>query len=137
MSCVPVIHLQSHSFPRLILTYPYLALHSFSLLVPLSHRRAATLVWEQLNVAVTFKTTQIWILNVGDLKGVETPLEYFMDLAYDSNRWGRDSLLEWLTAVSRRDFGVDEIAGKQVAEILGEYSVRRSILCHSTGANML
>nr|MCR4739776.1 glycosyl hydrolase 115 family protein [Lachnospiraceae bacterium] len=30
----------------------------------------------------------IWIVNVGDLKPQELPLSYFMDLAYDYDRWG-------------------------------------------------
>jgi hypothetical protein len=55
------------------------------------------IVWEQMNVARSFKTNNIWILNVGDLKLLEVPLEYFMDLAYDSDRWPRDSLLEYLS----------------------------------------
>ena len=41
-------------------------------------------MWEQLNVAVSFDMTEIWILNVGDLKFLESPLEYFLSIAYDA-----------------------------------------------------
>ena len=30
----------------------------------------------------------VWIVNVGDLKFHEVPLNYFLDMAYDFERWG-------------------------------------------------
>lgn len=85
-----------------------------------THLVRLTTVWEQLNIARTFRTTQIWILNVGDLKLLETPLEYFMELAYDSDRWPKDSLKTYLAEKAKRDFGdfADDIA-----EIMLAYSV--------------
>lgn len=88
--------------------------------------RTLTTVWEQLNVAVSFKTNNIWILNVGDLKTLEIPLEYFLDLAYDAGRWPRDSLLEYLSLRAQRDFGVDAETAKEVADISAMYSVYAS-----------
>ena len=32
---------------------------------------------------------ELWIVNVGDLKGAEYPLSYFMELAYDYEKWSR------------------------------------------------
>lgn len=65
---------------------------------------------------------KIWILNVGDIKMLETPLEYFMNLAYDSDRWPRDSLLAYLTEWAEREFALTEDS-KEIAEIVATYSV--------------
>lgn len=78
-------------------------------------------MWEQLNVAVSFEMTQIWILNVGDLKFLETPLEYFLSIAYDAPAIPRNSLMDWLRKTASRDFG-DEFAD-EIAQIIGLYSV--------------
>lgn len=45
-------------------------------------------VWEQMTQAYDFGVRDIWIVNVGDLKPQELPLSYFLDLAYDFDRWG-------------------------------------------------
>lgn len=81
-------------------------------------------VWEQLNVAISFNTTQVWILNVGDLKMLETPLEWFLDIAYDSSRLDRESLLLWLAQRSKRDFHADPAKAKDIAKLVADYSVR-------------
>ncbi|BEJ01309.1 hypothetical protein CcaverHIS631_0511660 [Cutaneotrichosporon cavernicola] len=85
----------------------------------------ADAVWEQLNVALAFKTDEIWILNVGDLKMLEVPLEYFLDMAYDAGRWPRISLEEYLSLRAERDFGAGKLAG-EIADIMARYSVYAS-----------
>lgn len=42
---------------------------------------------EQMVAAYERGVRKLWIVNVGDLKGVEYPLCFFMDLAYDYDRW--------------------------------------------------
>jgi hypothetical protein len=44
--------------------------------------------WEQLCKAWDHGIREVWIVNVGDLKFNEVPLSYFMDLAYDFEKWG-------------------------------------------------
>lgn len=62
-------------------------------------------VWEQMTQAYDFGVREIWIVNVGDLKPQELPLSYFLDLAYDFDRWGTGApnktdeyTKKWLTA---------------------------------------
>lgn len=43
---------------------------------------------EQLMQAYEYGVKKLWIVNVGDIKGYEYPLNYFMDLAYDIERLG-------------------------------------------------
>jgi len=44
--------------------------------------------WEQLSAAWEHGLCEMWIANVGDVKGNEYPLSFFMDMAYDFDRWG-------------------------------------------------
>jgi len=81
-------------------------------------------VWEQLNIAQTFNMTQVWILNVGDLKLTEIPLNYFLSIAYDGDMWQRNSVTPWLKAWAAREFG-EEVAD-EVAHVMGTFSVCRS-----------
>ena len=45
-------------------------------------------VWEQLTMAYEHGIRELWIVNVGDVKGNEMQLNYYMDLAYDFDKWG-------------------------------------------------
>ncbi len=47
-----------------------------------------SVIWEQMTAAYEFGVKDLWILNVGDLKFNEFPLTYFMNLAYDFEKWG-------------------------------------------------
>ena len=45
-------------------------------------------IWEQMTEAYEYGVKELWIVNVGDVKFQEFPLNYFMDLAYDFEKWG-------------------------------------------------
>ena len=47
-----------------------------------------SVIWEQMTQAYEFGVKDLWILNVGDVKFNEFPLTYFMELAYDFEKWG-------------------------------------------------
>ena len=40
-------------------------------------------VWEQMNLALQYDAKRIWIVNVGDLKPMEFPIEFFLDPGRD------------------------------------------------------
>ena len=48
--------------------------------------------WEQMCMAYDYGISDIWIVNVGDLKFNEVLLSYFMSLAYDFEKWGTKSI---------------------------------------------
>ena len=84
-------------------------------------------VWEQMTTAYEYGIRDLWIVNVGDLKPQELPLSYFMDLAYDYDKWGINSpnltptyLREWVN----RQFGgyLSSMEQMQTAVILEGYS---------------
>ncbi|MCL2694612.1 MAG: glycosyl hydrolase 115 family protein, partial [Oscillospiraceae bacterium] len=47
--------------------------------------------WEQMSMAYDYGIKDVWIVNVGDLKFNEVPLAYFMELAYDFEKWGTNA----------------------------------------------
>lgn len=49
-------------------------------------------VWEQMSMTYDYGVRDIWIVNVGDLKPMEFPISYFMDLAYDFEAWGTNGI---------------------------------------------
>lgn len=53
-----------------------------------------TKTWEQMTRAYTCGVKELWIVNVGDIKGVEYPLTYFMALAYDYETWSQPGMVE-------------------------------------------
>ena len=64
------------------------------------------LIWEQMTEAYDYGIKDVWIVNVGDIKGNEVALNYFLDLAYDFEKWGssapnsyRDYLCQWAAKI--------------------------------------
>lgn len=45
-------------------------------------------VWEQMTAAYEYGVKDIWVTNVGDIGTQEYGLSYFLDLAYDIDKWG-------------------------------------------------
>lgn len=51
-----------------------------------------TKTWEQMTMAYEYGIRDLWIVNLGDIKGLEYPICYFLDLAYDFDRYGSNAL---------------------------------------------
>ncbi len=77
-------------------------------------------VWEQMNLASAYGANRIWIVNVGDLKPMEFPIEFFLNLARDPNRWGKDHLQEFTELWAEREFGSEYAA--EIADIVSRYT---------------
>lgn len=86
-----------------------------------------TKTWEQMTQAYESGVREMWIVNVGDLKGAEYPLSFFLELAYDYETWGSTAsnkaeqfVREWID----RQFGSRLSAGQKekVAEVLEGYT---------------
>ena len=64
--------------------------------------------WEQMTTAYDFGIRDLWIANVGDIFSNEYPLAFFLDLAYDFDRWGTsnpDAAFEYTKHITDRVFG--------------------------------
>ena len=77
-------------------------------------------VWEQMNLALNYGADRIWIVNVGDLKPMEFPIEFFLSLAWNPARWPKESIREFGTLWAAREFG-PEHAG-EIADIVSKYA---------------
>jgi hypothetical protein len=77
-------------------------------------------VWEQMNQALAYGADRIWIVNVGDLKPLEFPIEYFLTFARNPERWGKDQTQEFTQAWATREFGPEH--ANEIAELMTRYS---------------
>lgn len=70
-------------------------------------------VQEQMNLALNYGADRLWVVNVGDGKPMEFPIEFFLDFARTPQRWDKDHLDEFTKLWATREFGpehADEIA---------------------------
>ncbi len=77
-------------------------------------------VWEQMNLAYERNVDKIWIVNVGDLKPMEYPITFWMDMAWNPRRFNPDNLYNHTVSFCEEQFG-DENA-EEAARILNTYS---------------
>lgn len=77
-------------------------------------------MWEQLNQALLRGADRIWISNVGDLKPLELPIEFFLAMAWDPASVGPDKLQAWTEAWAARDFGPEHAA--EIASLVARYA---------------
>lgn len=73
-------------------------------------------MWEQLSLAAEHGIDRLWILNVGDLKPMEYPIQFFIDMAWDPSAFTASNLLDHTRAFCATQFGEDQAA--EAARIL-------------------
>jgi len=77
-------------------------------------------IWEQMNLAYNYGATRIWIVNVGDLKPMEFPIDFFMNFAWDPQKWPKEQMAEYGKLWAQREFG-PKYAG-DIADIMSKYT---------------
>lgn len=77
-------------------------------------------VWEQMNLAWHYGATNLWIVNVGDIKPEEVPLEFFLSMAWNPTAWNKDNLDDYLRRWAEREFGPQYADG--IADIVAKYA---------------
>lgn len=77
-------------------------------------------IWEQMNLAMNYGADRIWIANVGDLKPMEFPIEFFLSLAWNPARWPKEKIGEFGALWASREFG--PAYAPEIAEILEKYA---------------
>ncbi|AET60998.1 alpha-glucuronidase Gh115A [Paenibacillus terrae HPL-003] len=84
-------------------------------------------VWEQLTMAYDYGIREIWVVNIGDICFLESPMSYFFELAFDMETWGSSQpnktgkfMQQWI----EQQFGgaFDDEDRKSVQEILDGYT---------------
>ncbi len=79
-----------------------------------------TKVWEQMDLAHAYGANRIWVVNVGDLKPMEFPIEFFLDYARDPIRWNQDNLSTYTKLWAARNFGPEHAA--EIADLISKYT---------------
>lgn len=77
-------------------------------------------VWEQMHLAHEYGADRLWIVNVGDIKPMELPTEFFLDYAWNPATWPADRLNEYTRLWAAEQFGPEHAAA--IARILAEYT---------------
>jgi hypothetical protein len=73
-----------------------------------------------MRLAYKYNARQIWIVNVGDLKPVEFPIDFFLDYAWNPDEWTAESLPEYYDSWAEQQFGKQY--AKEIAETISKYT---------------
>ncbi|WP_264537919.1 glycosyl hydrolase 115 family protein [Flavobacterium sp. N1736] len=76
--------------------------------------------WEQMDLAYQYGVDKIWIVNVGDIKPMEFPTEFFLDMAWNPEKFNAGNLDEYYTQWAKENFGNQNI--EEIGEILKLYT---------------
>jgi len=75
---------------------------------------------EQMVQAYDYGVDKLWVVNVGNLKFYEAPTEYWMNLAYDIDKWGQlDGPDKFYKQFAEREFGSD--VKEEAAQVVFDY----------------
>ena len=77
-------------------------------------------VWEQMNLAYHYGADRIWIVNVGDLKPMELPIDFFLNMAWSPERWPKERISEFTRLWAERQFGPE--FAQEIADLLSKYT---------------
>lgn len=76
--------------------------------------------WEQMDLARQAGVDRLWVVNVGDLKPMEVPIDFFLDQAWDPAEMTVDRMAGWTRDWASDQFG--EIHAEEIAELIDLYT---------------
>jgi hypothetical protein len=76
-------------------------------------------IWEQMHLAHEYGARRIWVVNVGDLKPMEYPIQFFLDYAWDPTRTPAERLPAYARAWAAQQFGAGHAA--EIADVVATY----------------
>ena len=77
-------------------------------------------IWEQMNLALNYGATRIWVVNVGDLKPMEFPISFFLDMAREPAQFTPGNLQQYTESWAAQQFGPEHAA--EIASLLTGYT---------------
>src|SRR5437773_70871 len=77
-------------------------------------------VWEQMHLAYEYNVRDIWIVNVGDIKPMEFPISFWLDYAWNPDKWNQDNLKDYYIKWATQQFGAKY--ANEIGEIICKYS---------------
>lgn len=92
-------------------------------------------VWEQLNLAYKNGIDKLWIVNVGDIKPLEFPMNFFMDYAWNPEELSHLDLETYTEKWAEEQFSSEY--SREIADIISLYSklngrIKPELLDHNT-----
>ncbi len=63
-------------------------------------------VWEQMHLAYEYGADRIWIVNVGDIKPMELPIQFFLDYAWNTKKWNAGNVDRYTRDWAEQIFGL-------------------------------
>jgi hypothetical protein len=76
--------------------------------------------WQQMELADEAGADRLWIVNVGDIKPMEYPLSFFLDMAWNPKAMTPDALADYPAKWAGQQFGAERAA--EIGDILTRYS---------------
>lgn len=77
-------------------------------------------IWEQMNLTYAHGVRKLWVVNVGDLKPMEYPITFFLDMAWNPEQFNPGNLQEHAEKFCAQQLG--ETHAKEAARILATYA---------------
>jgi hypothetical protein len=77
-------------------------------------------IWDQMHLANEYGANRLWVVNVGDLKPMEIPIEFFIAYAWNPQAWPAERLPDYLRSWAAREFGMKH--ADQIASIVDRYT---------------
>lgn len=81
-------------------------------------------IWEQMHLAYEYGVDRLWMVNVGDLKNEELPLDFFLDYAWNPDGIPVEKIPQWEKQWAAQQFGPTYAA--PIAKILSTYGKLQS-----------
>lgn len=77
-------------------------------------------VWEQMRLTYEYGVREIWLTNVGDLKPMDLPINFFLDYAWNPDKYTAKDLPAYYTNWADAQFGGKY--AREIGEILSLYT---------------
>ena len=77
-------------------------------------------VWEQMELTYNHGVKELWVVNVGDLKPMEYPITFFLDMAWNPDSFNAENLFEHTVEFCTQIFGPQY--AEQIAYLLDMYA---------------
>jgi beta-xylosidase len=82
-------------------------------------------MWEQLQLTYDYGVDRIWVLNVGDLKPMEYPITFFLDMAWNPKQYTASNLSEHPRRFCAQQFGEEQAdEAMRILNLYGKYNGR-------------
>ncbi|KAI0056837.1 hypothetical protein BV25DRAFT_1831820 [Artomyces pyxidatus] len=98
-------------------------------------------VFEQMSLAVDRQATEVWVVNVGDLKPLEMATEFFIAYGWNSTRWSLTNLNTFVSSWAQREFALNTQDSIEVASIIANMTMflsrRKPELLNSTTYSLI